>query len=139
LPSSTSTTSPANHFIQYGALEGLIGDHSGPRQILATLRERRDAAADALNTIAGVRCFKPNATFYLFPNVTGALEHKGFADVEELRRAVLHETGVSVCSRVHFGCVQPGESRHYVRLAYSGINPPQIAEGLGKLKAYLES
>jgi aspartate/methionine/tyrosine aminotransferase len=129
----------ANHFIQYGALEGLTGDQSGPRQILATLRERRDVAADALNTIAGVRCFKPNATFYLFPNVSGALEHKGFTDVEELRRAVLHETGVSVCSRVHFGCVQPGESRHYVRLAYSGIDTPQIAEGLGKLKAYLES
>jgi aspartate/methionine/tyrosine aminotransferase len=129
----------ANHFIQYGALEGLTGDQSGPRQILATLRERRDAAADALNGIAGVRCFKPHATFYLFPNVTVAMERKGFDDVEELRRAILRETGVSVCSRVHFGRVQPGESRQYVRLAYSGIDTPQIVEGLGKLKEYLES
>jgi aspartate/methionine/tyrosine aminotransferase len=129
----------SNHFIQYGALEGLTGDQSGPRQILATLRERRDAAADVLNSIAGVRCFRPNATFYLFPNVTAAMERKGFHDVEDLRRAVLHETGVSVCSRVHFGRVLPGEQQQYVRLAYSGIDTPQIVEGLGKLKDYLES
>ena len=129
----------SNHFIQYGALEGLTGDQSGVRQILATLRERRDTAVDILNSIDGVRCFRPNATFYLFPNVTSALERKSCGDVEELRRAVLRETGVSVCSRVHFGRPLPGETQHYVRLAYSGIDTPQIEEGLGKLKDYLES
>jgi aspartate/methionine/tyrosine aminotransferase len=129
----------SNHFIQYGALEGLTGDQSAPQRIVATLRERRDAAADALNDIRGVRCFKPNATFYLFPNVSGALERKGFHDVEELRRAVLEETGVSVCSRVHFGRPLRGETQHYVRLAYSGIDTPNIIEGLSRLKDYLES
>jgi aspartate/methionine/tyrosine aminotransferase len=129
----------ANHFIQYGALEGLTGDQSGPRQIIETLRERRDAAADALNSIDGVRCFKPNATFYLFPNVTVAAERKGFRDVEDLRRDMLQETGVSVCSRVHFGRPLPGETQHYVRLAYSGIDTPQIVEGLSRLKDYLEN
>ena len=33
----------SNHFVQYGALEGLTGDQSGPRHIVETLRERRDA------------------------------------------------------------------------------------------------
>jgi aspartate/methionine/tyrosine aminotransferase len=33
-----------NHFIQYGALEGLLGDQSGPLHILSLLKERRDAA-----------------------------------------------------------------------------------------------
>ena len=63
---------------------------------------------------------------------------KGFTEVEDFRRAVLHETGVSVCSRVHFGRPQPGEAEQYVRLAYSGIDTPQIVEGLGLLKAYLQ-
>ena len=27
-----------NHFIQYGAVEGLTGDQSGPRQIISILR-----------------------------------------------------------------------------------------------------
>ncbi len=126
-----------NHFIQYGAVEGLTGDQSGPRQIISILQERRDAAVRILNEMPGVRCYTPNATFYLFPNVTGAMANKGLADVEDFRRALLHETGVSVCSRVHFGRPQPGETEQYVRLAYSGIDTPQIVEGLERLKVYL--
>ena len=126
-----------NHFIQYGAVEGLTGDQSGPRQIISILKERRDVAARILNEIPGIRCYTPNATFYLFPNVTGVMANKGFTDVEDFRRAVLHETGVSVCSRGHFGRPQTGQSEQYVRLAYSGIDTPQIVEGLGRLKAYL--
>ena len=129
----------SNHFIQYGALEGLTGDPRGPERILATLKERRDVAVDLLNRIDGIRCFRPNATFYLFPNVTGVMERRGFRDVEELRKAVLRETGVSACSRIHFGRPAPGETQHYLRFAYSGIDTPLIEEGLGRLKAYLES
>lgn len=127
----------SNHFVQYGALEGLTGDQAGPRHILATLKERRDVAVAALNAIPGIHCARPNATFYLFPNVTEAMRCKGFSDVEEFRRAVLHETGVSFCSRVHFGRPLPGETEHYIRLAYSGIDAPQIAEGLARLKDYI--
>jgi aspartate/methionine/tyrosine aminotransferase len=127
----------ANHFIQYGALEGLTGDQSGPRHIVEVLRERRDAAVALLNEMPGIRCYTPNTTFYLFANVSGAMARKGLTDVEDFRRAVLHNTGVSVCSRVHFGRRQPGERESYVRFAYSGIDTPQIVEGLGRLKAYL--
>jgi aspartate/methionine/tyrosine aminotransferase len=79
----------ANHFIQYGALEGLTGDQSGPAHIVSVLRERRDTAVRLLGEAPGVRCHKPNATFYLFANVTGAMRSKGLADVETFRRAVL--------------------------------------------------
>ena len=135
---NTNDESCPNHFIQYGAVEGLTGDDSGPRQILSILKDRRDAAVRILNESPGIRCYRPNATFYLFPNVTTAMANMGFTEVEDFRRAVLHETGVSVCSRVHFGRPQPGEAEQYVRLAYSGIDTPQIVEGLGLLKAYLQ-
>jgi aspartate/methionine/tyrosine aminotransferase len=134
---NTNDESCPNHFIQYGALEGLTGDQSGPRRIISVLRERRDAAARILNETPGISCYTPNVTFYLFPNVTRAMANKAFTNVEDFRRAVLHETGVSACSRVHFSRPQPGEAEQYLRLAYSGIDTEQIVEGLGLLKAYL--
>jgi aspartate/methionine/tyrosine aminotransferase len=129
----------SNHFIQYGVLAGLKGDLSGPKRILSILKERRDTAVALLNSIQGVRCFKPNATFYLYPNVTKAMENKGLKNYDAFRQTVLHETGVSFCTRLHFGRALPGEQESYIRLAYSGIDTPLIKEGLGKLKAFLES
>lgn len=127
-----------NHFVQYAALAGLKSDSPEPARILDVLRERRDRLVDLLNDIEGVRCYKPEATFYLFPNVTGAMKRKGIATVEEFRKAVLNETGVSFCTRGHFGRPLPGETNQYVRFAYSGIEIPQIEEGLSRLAAYLK-
>jgi aspartate/methionine/tyrosine aminotransferase len=126
-----------NHFIQYGAIEGLTGDQSESRRILQILKERRDAAVDLLNTIEGVRCFRPNVTFYLYPNITRAMQKKGLTTYDEFRRAVLHHTGVSFCTRLHFGRPLPGERDYYIRLAYSGIDVDQIREGLVKFKEYI--
>jgi len=129
----------SNHFIQYGAIEALTGDQSGPKRILQTLKARRDMAVSILNSIEGIRCFKPNATFYLFPNVTDAMKRKGFAGYPEFRKAALQETGVSFCTRLHFGRPLPGESQLYIRFAYSGIDVGDIEEGLTKFKQWLES
>ncbi len=128
----------SNHFIQYGAIAGLAGDQQGPKRILEIFRERRDVAVEILNSIEGVRCFKPNATFYLFPNVTGAMKRTGLLDYNSFRQTVLHETGVSFCTRLHFGRPLPGEKEMYVRFAYAGIEIPMIKEGLGRLKAFIE-
>ena len=103
---------------------------------MRVLRERRDAAVDILTTIPGVTCYRPDATFYLYPEVTGLMEHMGFTTYDQLRRTALEETGVSFCTRLHFGRELPGEERRYVRFAYSGISTQLIAEGLGRLKAW---
>ena len=129
----------SNHFVQYGALEGLTGDQSGPREIVRILKVRRDACVGLLNQIPGVSCFTPEATFYLFPRVTELMAKKGLASYDELRRAALEQTGVSFCTRLHFGRALPGEKDAYVRFAYSGITVPLIEEGLGKLKAWAEA
>jgi aspartate/methionine/tyrosine aminotransferase len=128
----------SNHFIQYGAIEGLTGDQSGPRKIVETLRGRRDMAVAMLNSIDGIRCFKPNATFYLFPNVTDVMKRRGFDDYGRFRQAALEETGVSFCTRLHFGRALPGESELYIRFAYSGIDVGDIEEGLTAFKEWLE-
>ncbi len=127
-----------NHFIQYGAIEGLTGDQTETRKILDTLKKRRDTTVDILNSIEGVHCFRPNATFYLYPNVTGAMQKKGLTDYDDFRRTVLHETGVSFCTRMHFGRPLEGEDNFYIRLAYSGIDMAEIKEGLEKFKSFIQ-
>jgi aspartate/methionine/tyrosine aminotransferase len=128
----------SNHFVQYAAIEGLTGDQSETRKVLETLKARRDLTVDLLNDIEGIRCIRPNATFYLWPNVTGAMQKTGLTDYDSFRKTVLQETGVSFCTRLHFGRPLAGEDNNYIRLAYSGIDLPEIKEGLGKLKAFIE-
>ena len=69
-----------------------------------------------------------------FPNVTGAMRQLGFDDVNAFATAALHATGVSFCTRSHFGRSQPGEMQHYVRFAYSGINASDIRGGVGEVE-----
>lgn len=129
----------SNHFIQFGAVEALTGDQSGHEAIIATLKERRDKCVDMLNSISGVKCYRPNATFYLFPNVTGLMKAKGFTDYEAFRKTVLEEIGVSFCTRLHFGRPIGEEPEKYIRFAYSGIDVDKIEEGLGKFKDWAEA
>jgi len=127
-----------NHFVQIAGVEALTGDQSGSRRIIDVLKERRDAAAEILRAIPGVSCYVPEATFYLYPDVTGLMEAKGFSDYESFRKDVLRKTGVSFCTRLHFGKALPGETRRHLRLAYSGIGVEDIREGLLKFAAYAQ-
>ena len=129
---NTNDESCTTHFVQYGGVEGVRGDQSGVATMLGTLRERRDTAVSMLNAIPGVSVHSPNATFYLFPDVTEAMAKKGIDDLAVFAEKALHATGVSFCTRRHFGRPQAGEDRNYIRFAFSGINNDQIEEGLKK-------
>ena len=128
-----------NQFVQWAGVEALTGDQSGSREILARLERRRDIAQAILDATPGVACVRPDTTFYLYPNVTGAMEITGLRDYERFRRGVLEATGVSMCTRLHFGPELPGETRRYLRFAYSGLSTERIRDGLGLLKAFIES
>jgi aspartate/methionine/tyrosine aminotransferase len=103
-----------------------------------TLRERRDLVVEKMRAIEGVHCYKPEASFYVYPNVTEIFKRKGFDNYETFRKTVLRETGVSFCTRLHFGRPLPGEDQFYIRLAFSGINNDLIEAGLSRLKDYLD-
>jgi aspartate/methionine/tyrosine aminotransferase len=126
------------NFVQWAGVEALNGDQSYCGQILHTLRQRRDAAVRILSHIRGVTVVQPESTFYLFPNVTQVMQRLGYSDVNEFATAALHNSNVSFCTRKHFGRIQPGETQHYVRFAYSGIDVENIEEGLARLKAWIE-
>ena len=130
---NTNDESCTTHFVQYGGVEGVRGDQSAIPKMLNTLKERRDVAVSMLNAMPGVSCHSPEAAFYLFPDVTEAMERKGIDDLAEFAEQALHATGVSFCTRRHFGRPQPGENRNYVRFAFSGINKEDIREGMDLL------
>ncbi len=129
----------SNHFVQYGGLAGLQGDQTEVRAIVDGLRRRRDVAVAGLNQIEGVKCFTPDTTFYLYPNVTEIMGNKAVDDYEEFRKAALHASGVSFTTRDHFGGTIGDERQRYIRFAYSGIDVDRIEEGIGRFKQFCES
>lgn len=136
---NTNDESCTAHFVQWAGVEAITGDQSGPAGLVEVLRARRDAAVDAVNAVPGMHTARPDATFYLFVNVTEALRATGFDDVADFATAALHNTGVSFCTRRHFGRPQPGEVDQYIRLAYSGISAEDITEGLGLLADWVST
>jgi len=136
---NTNDESCTTHFVQAAGVEGITGSQDGPLAILAELQRRRDAAWSELARIEGLVCPKPEATFYLFPKVTDLMARMGFDEVGAFATAALHHTGVSFCTRKHFGRPQPGEADHFVRFAYSGLSVADIHEGLLGLRRWIEA
>ena len=136
---NTNAESCTPHFIQHALVEAVEGDTSGPDAILGTLKQRRDAAVSGLNEIDGISIATPESTFYLFPNVTSIMERKQINDVDRLMEEALVHADVSFCTRNHFGRPLDGETEHYIRFAYSGIDVADINEGMARLKSFFEA
>jgi aspartate aminotransferase len=103
------------------------------------LRDRRDMLVEELNKVPGFSAHKPESTFYVFVNVTKAMEVLQIRSLEEFRKQLLRETGVSFCTREHFGEALAFENQYYVRFAYSGIDKDMIVEGIRNLADYIRS
>ncbi|MCF7802249.1 MAG: aminotransferase class I/II-fold pyridoxal phosphate-dependent enzyme [Candidatus Marinimicrobia bacterium] len=136
---NTNYESCSNHFIQHAGVVALNGPDNPQQAIVRELERRRDALTAALQEIDGVRVTKPNTTFYLFPDITEIYHRKGYTRSADFRTDALEKTGVSFCSREHFGRPLPGEEKVFVRFAYSGIEVDQIEEGLARLKDFWEA
>ena len=81
----------------------------------------------------------PEAGFYVFPKITNLLRKTRFDSVEEFRKIVLKETGVSFCGRHHFGRELESEKDNYIRLAFSGISMDNLKEGMELFKTWIAS
>ena len=127
------------HFVQYAGVAGLNAPKSETQEILDRLQDRRDILVKILNGIEGVEAHMPEAGFYVFPKITDLLQKLGLNSVEEFRKVVLKEIGVSFCGRHHFGRPLESETDSYIRLAFSGIGKDDLQEGMNLFRNWIDS
>ncbi len=126
-----NTSSCAAAFTQLAAVEALESPTSEQAvgKMVVEFRQRRDALVQGLNSIPGVHCLLPEASFYAFPNITGTgLSSRDMAD------RLLQEAGVAVLAGEAFGAGGEG----FIRLAYTqGL--PDIEEAVRRVGSFVEA
>lgn len=101
----------------------------GVDEMRSVYQRRRDIMHEGLASLPGIRCRKPEGTFYAFPNITGTgLSSEQFA--EEL----LKKAGVVVVPGNAFGKCGEG----YVRISYANAEE-NLKEAINRMRKYLEA
>ncbi len=110
---SQSTSNPAS-ISQAAAVAALDGDQQCVQVMLQAFRERHDAVVAGLNRLPGFDCAAGDGTFYVFPNVAGAIEACPAAtDDLSLAEHLIEQAGVALVPGTAFGL--PG----YMRLSFA--------------------
>jgi len=136
---NTNSEACTTHFVQYAGIAALTNPEGAEftKHLVATLRERRDLIVQLANKVQGFKAYSPEATFYLFVNVTEAMRMKNISSLEEFRKTCLRETGVSFCTREHFGAPLSFETQKYIRFAFSSSTTSDIEQAFGILSKWM--
>ena len=114
---------------QRAALAAIEGPQDCVRQMVKTYDKRRLIVHESLNAIDGIRCLKPQSTFYAFPNISSfGLSSWEFA------KYLVKEHKVAVVPGSIFG--RAGEG--YVRLSFAS-SIEQLQEGIARIKRGVET
>ena len=124
-----NSSSCAAGFTQMAAIEALSAPDSehAVRRMVKVFEHRRNLVVDGLNAIPGVRCARPQGSFYAFPNIA----ETGF-DERELADRLLTEAGVAVLPGTAFGAAGKG----YIRLAYTQ-SEDELKRGLKQIGDFI--
>lgn len=124
---SQSVSNPTS-IAQYAALEALRGGMESVETMVTEFAKRRRRIIDGLREIPGVVCHEPAGSFYVFPNVAGAVDGNGAisADTVKVAKDLLERAHVVVIPGEAFGA--PG----YLRISYA-TSMERIEEGLRRL------
>ena len=124
-----NSSSCAAAFTQIAAIEALSSPESehAVHRMVKVFERRRDLVVDSLNEIRGVRCHRPQGSFYVFPNIEGT----GF-DEHDLSSRLLNEVGVAVLPGTAFGPAGKG----FIRLAYTQ-SEDELKLGLARIKEFI--
>ncbi|HKQ61789.1 MAG TPA: pyridoxal phosphate-dependent aminotransferase [Candidatus Polarisedimenticolaceae bacterium] len=123
-------TSNATSISQWASLAALRDGEQELAARVAEFQSRRDAIVAGLNAIPGIRCVRPEGTFYAFPNVSGCFRPHGVASGEQLAARLLERARVAVVPGEAFG------SAEHVRLSFA-TSRSRIDEGLRRIAAEL--
>ncbi len=126
-----NTSSCAASFTQLAAVEALQSPTSeqAVARMVDEFKKRRDALVGGLNSIPGVRCLLPKASFYAFPNIVGT----GLSS-RDMAARLLQEAGVAALAGEAFGEGGAG----FIRLAYTqGLS--DIEEAVRRVAAFVDA
>jgi aspartate aminotransferase len=127
---SQSTSNPTS-ISQVAAETALNGDQSFIGEMVKAFKARHDYVVRELNAIPGIDCLETDGTFYVLPNVQGAIERlSGVSDDLGLAEYLIEQGGVAVVPGSAFGA--PGHMR--LSIATSMAN---LEKALARLKQAL--
>jgi aspartate/methionine/tyrosine aminotransferase len=109
---------------QRAALTAIEAPQDCVRQMVATYDKRRRIVYEGLNAVDGIKCLKPESTFYAFPNIKSL----GLSSWD-LAKYLVKEHKVAVVPGSIFG--KGGEG--YVRLSFAA-SIEQLQEGIARIK-----
>ncbi len=134
----SQSTSNATSIAQAAALEAISGPQNEIAPMVREFKRRRDLIVDRLNAIPGMRCFKPQGAFYVFPNVSAFLGRtangKKLTSPCDFADYLLEEAKVAVVPGEDFG------SKEHIRFSYATAleeiekGCKRIAVAVGKLQ-----
>ncbi|MDH5634822.1 MAG: pyridoxal phosphate-dependent aminotransferase [Candidatus Bathyarchaeota archaeon] len=116
-------------FSQMAGVEALRGPQDEAKRMVEEFKRRREVIVSGLNKIDGITCKKPQATFYVFPNV----KEVGM-DSRKLPDFLLNKAGVASLSGTSFG--EYGEG--YMRFSFAN-SIPNIEKALKRIEEALKT
>jgi aspartate aminotransferase len=130
------STSNAASFVQKAALAALKGPSDFFVPMVEEYRGRRDLVVDALNSIEGVRCRRPEGAFYVLPNVRGLLgrSYKGapLTGSVQVSEILLNDFRVAAMPGAPFG------AEGYIRMSFA-TSREQLRKGLERFREFVGS
>lgn len=127
---SHSTSNPTT-IAQYAALEAYTSSQEKVEEMKVAFSHRLEKLYDWITDIPGIECVKPKGAFYLFPNVSKAVEANNFDSVDDWVKALLEEEKVALVPGSGFG------SEQNVRLSYA-TSLDQLEEASKRIRRFVE-
>ncbi|HSJ82552.1 MAG TPA: pyridoxal phosphate-dependent aminotransferase [Acidimicrobiia bacterium] len=122
-------TGNVDNVAQHAALAALRGPQNTVEEMRRAFDSRRKLMYGLVSDIPGVRCVEPQGAFYVFPEVTDALEGR-WGSTDELATVILEEAGVALVPGESFGT--PG----FLRLSYA-VGEADIERGVDRIRRLL--
>jgi aspartate aminotransferase len=122
---------------QAAAAAALDGPQSVVEDMAAIYKARRDRVVEALNTMPGISCHKPEGAFYVFPNIAGCIGKttpagKTIQTDADFAAALLDEAYIALVQGAAFG-MSP-----YLRISYA-TDDASLDRAMIRMKAFVES
>jgi len=128
-------TSCANSIGQIASIEALTGDQSCVEEMRLKFKERRNYIVKLLNNLPNINCAKPGGAFYVFPDFSYYLGHKGddkiLKDTFDISEYILKSAQVVTVPGDGFG------GAGHIRFSYA-TNKDTIKSGIERVSNTLK-